>query len=414
MTYFVSLKITALVIGLLYLAGHLPGALAPARAARRLRHLPRNYPLGVALMLAATAWFVALTGLMDLGELSNIRAQLMIVWGVAGVLTAIFVPGFLALRALGCLLLLAAALILDAAFLVQTPARYVMTIMAYAWAIKGMGAGLQSAHRERLDRIRHGHAAAVPAPLLARCRFRSRAARARPFRLSLTPPKKTEEGFFSAFILSGMKQSREVHPAPAPETADLKVLRRAAARCTACPLYKNATQTVFGEGRPRARLVLVGEQPGDQEDRAGHPFVGPSGRLLDRALAEAGIDRKQAYITNAVKHFKWEASGKRRVGKKPSAGEIAACRPWLKAEMAAVAPEVIVCLGGTAAQSVLGPQARVLRDRGKWFESEFCSRTTLTVHPSSLLRAPADREKNYRLFVRDLRRAAKALEGSAP
>jgi uracil-DNA glycosylase family protein len=195
------------------------------------------------------------------------------------------------------------------------------------------------------------------------------------------------------------------HPARVPDSDDLNQLRRAAARCTACPLYRNATQVVFGEGPADARLVLVGEQPGDQEDLAGHPFVGPAGKLLDRALAEAGIDRKKVYVTNAVKHFKWEPAGKRRLHKKPSAREIAACRPWLAAELKAVPVEVVICLGSTAAQSVLGPQVRVLRDRGAWFKSEFCSHIMVTVHPSSLLRAPDERsrEENYKLFVKDLR-----------
>jgi DNA polymerase len=203
----------------------------------------------------------------------------------------------------------------------------------------------------------------------------------------------------------------EAQPAPVPASTDLDILRQAAAHCTACPLYKNATQTVFGEGRPHARLVLVGEQPGDQEDLAGHPFVGPAGQLLDRALAEAGIDRKKAYVTNAVKHFKWEPVGQRRLHKKPSSREIAACRPWLRAELEALQPEVVICLGATAAQSVIGPQIRVMSDRGSWFKTELCARTTVTMHPSSLLRAPdeATREANYQLFVADLRLGASAL-----
>ena len=203
----------------------------------------------------------------------------------------------------------------------------------------------------------------------------------------------------------------EWHPAPAPETKDLAKLRAAAARCEACPLYKNATQTVFGEGSRGAELILVGEQPGDQEDRAGHPFVGPAGQLLDRALEEAGIDRKLAYVTNAVKHFKWEPRGKRRLHKKPSSRDIAACRPWLVAEMHAIQPQVLVLLGSTAAQSVLGPQARVLRDRGQVVTSEYCEQTMVTVHPSSLLRAPDEesRRRNYAEFVRDLKKVARLL-----
>ena len=203
----------------------------------------------------------------------------------------------------------------------------------------------------------------------------------------------------------------EFHPAPVPEEHNLKALREAAAGCTACPLYRNATQTVFGEGARRSALVLVGEQPGDKEDREGRPFVGPAGGLLDRALAEAGIDRKGAYVTNAVKHFKWEPRGKRRLHKKPSGCEIAACRPWLEAELGVISPAVLICLGATAAQSILGREIRVLRDRGKFMESEFCKKTLVTVHPSSLLRAPDEetRARDYAQFVEDLRLAARQL-----
>ncbi len=206
-------------------------------------------------------------------------------------------------------------------------------------------------------------------------------------------------------------EDEEFRPAPVPETRTLSVVREAAAGCTACPLYKHATQTVFGEGSPHARLVLLGEQPGDSEDRAGRPFVGPAGVLLDRALEEAGVDRKQAYVTNAVKHFKWEPSGKRRIHKKPSAREVAACRPWLETEMRLIAPQVLVCLGSTAAQTVLGPQVRVLRDRGQFVPSDFCRETFVTVHPSSLLRAPDEesRARDYAQFVDDLRLVAKRL-----
>jgi DNA polymerase len=208
-----------------------------------------------------------------------------------------------------------------------------------------------------------------------------------------------------------MTCATEWRPAPAPATLDLATLRAAATRCTACPLFRNATQTVFGEGPSDASLVLVGEQPGDAEDRAGRPFVGPAGRLLDRALEEAGLDRAAAYVTNAVKHFKWEPVGKRRQHRKPGARDVAACRPWLEAELRSVRPRVLVCLGGTAALSILGRQARVLRDRGKVLESEFCPRTLVTVHPSSLLRAPdeADRKANFARFVADLRVAARLL-----
>ena len=230
-----------------------------------------------------------------------------------------------------------------------------------------------------------------------------------PFLLNEAP--KRVEGMMAKSRAKPAISEGDSHPAPVPESTDLGVLREAAARCTACPLYKNATQTVFGEGRPAARLVFVGEQPGDQEDLAGHPFVGPAGQLLDRALQEAGIERKDAYVTNAVKHFKWEPVGKRRLHKKPSAREIAACRPWLRAEMEALKPEVVICLGASAAQSVIGPQIRVMTDRGTWFKTDFCARTTVTMHPSSLLRAPdeATREANYQLFVADLRLGAAAL-----
>lgn len=199
--------------------------------------------------------------------------------------------------------------------------------------------------------------------------------------------------------------------ADVPDTAALAMLREAARTCTGCPLYRNAAQTVFGEGPADAPLVFVGEQPGDGEDRAGRPFVGPAGQLLDQALREAGLNRAAAYVTNAVKHFKWEPAGKRRLHKTASPREMAACRPWLEAEMRVLRPRILVCLGGTAAQTVLGPGVRVLRDRGKFVASEFCPRTFVTVHPSSLLRAPdeAAREQNYRLFVADLRQVAERL-----
>jgi probable DNA metabolism protein len=203
----------------------------------------------------------------------------------------------------------------------------------------------------------------------------------------------------------------EFHPAPVPETDDLSKVREAAMVCTACPLYRHATQTVFGEGSPRAQVVLLGEQPGDSEDLSGHPFVGPAGQLLDRALAEAGIERKQTYVTNSVKHFKWEPSGKRRLHKKPSPREVAACRPWLAAEMRIIAPRILVCLGSTAAQTVLGPQVRVLRDRGQFMLSDFSAQTFITVHPSSLLRAPDEetRARDYKQFVADLSLVAERM-----
>lgn len=204
----------------------------------------------------------------------------------------------------------------------------------------------------------------------------------------------------------------EFSPAPVPHTKKLAHLREAACKCQACPLYKHATQTVFGEGSPNSRLVLLGEQPGDSEDLEGKPFIGPAGQLLDRALLEAGIDRKLAYVTNAVKHFKFDRAGKQRKHRQPAPREVAACRPWLEAEMAAIQPELLVCLGGTAAKTVLGNDVRVLRDRGQFVVSEFCPQTFVTVHPSSLLRAPDEesRARDYAKFVDDLRLVAQRLK----
>jgi len=197
-----------------------------------------------------------------------------------------------------------------------------------------------------------------------------------------------------------------------PARLSLKALREAAAGCRACPLWRTGTQTVFGEGRKAARLFLVGEQPGDREDEIGRPFVGPAGRLLDEALAEAGIERDDAYLTNVVKHFKWQARGKRRIHQKPNASEIAACRPWVEAELSVVSPRVLVCLGATAAQALLGRSVRVTRDRGRPLESAYAPLAFATVHPSSILRAPDDesRRRERQLFVDDLRVAAAALE----
>jgi DNA polymerase len=196
-----------------------------------------------------------------------------------------------------------------------------------------------------------------------------------------------------------------------PERLSLAALREAAAGCTACPLHLTGTQTVFGEGARAARLLLVGEQPGDHEDLEGRPFVGPAGRLLDEALGEAGIDRANAYVTNAVKHFKWQPRGKRRIHQKPNAAEIAACRPWLDAELEVVQPEALVLLGATAAQALLGRGFRVTRDRGTLLESELAPGALATVHPSSILRAPdaEARRRERSLFVDDLRVAAHAL-----
>jgi uracil-DNA glycosylase family protein len=175
-------------------------------------------------------------------------------------------------------------------------------------------------------------------------------------------------------------------------------------------LYKRATQTVFGEGPKHAAMMLVGEQPGDYEDVAGKPFVGPAGKIMDRALEEAGIDRSQVYVTNAVKHFKWEPRGKRRIHQKPKSREIAACRPWLEAEQRIVRPKLVVAMGATAAQAIFGPGFRVTRERGKVLSSKLASRVLATVHPSSLLRQPDEesREREYKLFVADLRTALRA------
>jgi uracil-DNA glycosylase len=196
-----------------------------------------------------------------------------------------------------------------------------------------------------------------------------------------------------------------------PPRPTLKSARDAAKACRGCELWKLGTQTVFGEGPRHAPLMLVGEQPGDAEDLSGHPFVGPAGKLLDRALADAGIDRATVYVTNAVKHFKWEPRGKRRIHKKPRASEIAACHPWLDTEIALVKPRVIVCLGATAAQALLGAQFRVTAHRGTVVPSPLSARVLATVHPSSILRAPDDeaRREELRRFTDDLRAAARAL-----
>ena len=187
-------------------------------------------------------------------------------------------------------------------------------------------------------------------------------------------------------------------------------MRKAASNCTACHLYKRATQTVFGEGPKRAPIMLMGEQPGDFEDVAGKPFVGPAGKILDRALAEAGINRDEVYVTNAVKHFKWEPCGKRRIHQKPNSREIAACRPWLEAELRLIKPKLLVCLGSTAGQTIFGPSFRVTRERGKVLSSKFAPKVVTTVHPSSLLRQPDEmsRDREYARFVVDLRVALKA------
>jgi uracil-DNA glycosylase len=195
-----------------------------------------------------------------------------------------------------------------------------------------------------------------------------------------------------------------------PPEPTLPKLHSAAGRCTACDLYKTGTQTVFGEGSRSAEAMFVGEQPGDHEDKAGKPFVGPAGRLFDEALKDAGIDRSTVYVTNVVKHFKWIARGKRRIHQKPSWSEVAACRPWLEAELEVVEPRVLVCLGAVAAQTLLGREFRVTRERGRPVESDLAEHVLATVHPSSILRSdPETREQEYAAFVKDLKAVAKLL-----
>ncbi len=196
-----------------------------------------------------------------------------------------------------------------------------------------------------------------------------------------------------------------------PPRPTLNKLRDAAAECKACDLWKTGTQTVFGEGTQKSLVMFIGEQPGDKEDLAGRPFVGPAGRVLAQALEEAGIDRSTVYVTNAVKHFKWKAQGKRRIHQRPDASEIRACRPWLDAEIDAVKPRVVVCLGATAAQAILGRSFRVTKQRGEFVEGVIGPVVTATVHPSSILRAPdaATRESELAAFTDDLRQVAKHL-----
>jgi DNA polymerase len=196
-----------------------------------------------------------------------------------------------------------------------------------------------------------------------------------------------------------------------PNTTDQRKLRAAAQKCTGCDLYKNATQAVFGEGPQQAHVMFVGEQPGDQEDLQGRPFVGPAGALLDKALADAGVPRDDVYVTNAVKHFKWEPRGKRRIHKKPRMSEIKACRPWLEAELRAIKPTVLVCLGATAAQAVLGPQFKLMQNRGQVQSSALAERVIATIHPSAVLRAPDSegRRQAYQMLVDDLTVVAKLL-----
>jgi len=207
------------------------------------------------------------------------------------------------------------------------------------------------------------------------------------------------------------KQSSKSAELLIPPHPTLSALQKAAKNCHACDLWKRGTQTVFGEGEPDAKVIFVGEQPGDREDLEGKPFVGPAGGVLDKALVEAGIDRKKVYVTNAVKHFKWEPRGKRRIHKKPNAAEIAACRPWLDAEIAVLRPKVVVCLGATAAQALLGRDFRVTQHRGEFLDSPLAPFVMATVHPSSILRAPDDRtrQEEMKSFVSDLKKLASVI-----
>jgi len=217
----------------------------------------------------------------------------------------------------------------------------------------------------------------------------------------------------AAMAREGSTLEAEVGTAAAlvPDHPTITGLRAAARSCRACHLYQGATQTVFGEGPRTAKAIFVGEQPGNEEDLDGRPFVGPAGRLLDRAMEEAGIDRRQAYVTNVVKHFKWEPRGKRRIHAKPNAQEIRACRPWLEAEVTVVHARVVVCLGATAAQTVLGREFRVTQRRGEMVPSQLGVPAIATVHPSAILRAPdhATREHELRQFVEDLRAVARVI-----
>ena len=207
-----------------------------------------------------------------------------------------------------------------------------------------------------------------------------------------------------------METKRSAEPF-VPKTTSLKVLRPAAQKCRGCDLYKRATQAVFGAGPSGAHVMFVGEQPGDQEDLQGEPFVGPAGALLDKALADAGIPRDDVYVTNAVKHFSWEPRGKRRIHKKPRISEVKACRPWLDAELRAVKPEVLVCLGAVAAQSVLGSQFKLMQNRGQVLSSPVAQHVVATIHPSAVLRAPDSegRQAAYEMLVADLKVVAKVI-----
>jgi len=212
--------------------------------------------------------------------------------------------------------------------------------------------------------------------------------------------------------LGGIRQNRVGDASSLiPHRPTIGKLQEAARTCRACPLWKTGTQTVFGEGSRTAKVVFIGEQPGNDEDLAGKPFVGPAGKLLDKALVEARIDRDAVYVTNVVKHFKWEPKGKRRIHKKPNAREILACRPWLDAELAVLQPEVVVCLGATAAQALLGRDFRVSQRRGEFVESSLAEHVIATVHPSSILRAPDDetRHAEMKRFIEDLKKVATVI-----
>jgi DNA polymerase len=200
-----------------------------------------------------------------------------------------------------------------------------------------------------------------------------------------------------------------------PDQGDLESLRAAARSCEGCDLYRNATQTVFGEGAEHASIIFVGEQPGDVEDRQGHPFVGPAGRMLDKALAEAHISRDQVYITNAVKHFRWIQRGKRRLHQKPAVRQVIACKPWLRAEIESIHPKLIVCLGATAAQSILGRVVPIGQARGKFFNGEGGEAVFITIHPSAIFRQQekSDQEQEYHRFVADIRLVERKLRGMA-
>ena len=207
-------------------------------------------------------------------------------------------------------------------------------------------------------------------------------------------------------------RSDAMTPITLPERKTLRTLQTAARNCRACPLWRRATQTVFGQGSATAEVMLVGEQPGNDEDLDGRPFVGPAGRLLSKALEEAGIGRESTYVTNVVKHFKWEPRGKRRIHAKPNAGEIGACRPWLESEIGVLHPRIIVCLGATAAKALIGPSFKVSTQRGTFVDSPLAPLVTATVHPSSILREPDStaRREAMKAFVRDLKKVRQKLK----